>query len=244
MTGPDLTTEVVGYRQWYVTSDLDLRAAGFGKGGVWTPGANTAKCGRMTRPSLPSFGSSIHYGEYETPKPNPCGDTPGHDCQCGFYALHDPSDFWYGPRQAASAFTQAMVRETSDPLISGVVVAWGKLEVHHQGFRAEHARIAALALPDGKRDAAVARAAAAAYGALCVPVAELPQIAAEFGTTVPQEMRPRKKPKPKPEDEYLRFMRAMQQQIATTQASTSNWGSAWSYEPPSRKPRWWSRWGY
>lgn len=207
MSEPDLTTEIIGYRQWYVTPDLELRAAGYRVGGSWKPGENEAVCHRMADAMMLTFG----YSE-EPQKRHPCGDTPGHDCQCGFYALHDPSDFWYGAQAQRSLWATAMISApTSDPLVSGIIVGWGKVEVHHQGFRTQYARIVALALPEGKRDAAVARAAAAAYGVPCVPVRDLPRIAAEFGSTVPMEMRP-EKPKP-PEDQASTWQQALNQAV-------------------------------
>lgn len=252
MTKPDLTTEIIGYRQWYVTPDLKLRAAGFGPA-LWTPGVNTAVCGRVSKPSH-SFHYSSSGAMYEKHKPNPCGDTPGSDCKCGFYALHDPSDFWYGKRPE-TAFAQAIQKQTaigSDPLVSGIVVAWGKVEVHHQGFRSEFARIAALALPEGKRDTAVIRAAAADYGVLCVSVEELPKIAAEFGTTVPIDMRP-DKPKPRDAaDDYTQLMRKMlndQKRLYAAQKqhwSSSTWAeySNTTYGKPARRKPWWHIGGF
>jgi hypothetical protein len=188
MTAPDLTTEIIGYRQWYVTSDLELRPA-HKTANKWKPGVNTATCERVIQ---------TKHGDF---KPKPCKDTPGSDCECGLYALHDPSDLWYG-RKDKNLWSSLMVTwgGGADPLVSGIVVAWGKVEVHHEGFRAERARVVALALPEGKRNAAVVRAAASEYGVPCVPIDDLPRIAAEFGVTVPAGMRP---PKPEPKEDSL-----------------------------------------
>lgn len=191
MSDPDLTTEIVGYRQWRVTPELCLRAAAHREHATWTPGVNEAVCRRIA--ALTTFSYSDESARIE-----PCGDTPGQECECGFYALHGPSDFWYGNQgQNQGLWAGFAISATdADPLVSGVIVGWGKVQVHHQGFRAQFARIVALALPESKRDAVVTRAVAAAYGVPCVPVDELPRIAAEFGSTVPAEMRP-EKPEPK-----------------------------------------------
>ena len=55
-------------------------------------------------------------------------DSPHEACQCGIYAYHTP-----GPR---SWFGEAYWCE-------GVVSAWGRVVVHDDGFRAEHARVEA-----------------------------------------------------------------------------------------------------
>jgi hypothetical protein len=104
-------------------------------------------------------------------------DSPHEACQCGIYAYHTP-----GPR---SWFGQAYWCE-------GVVSAWGRLVVHGDGFRAQHARVEALAVPDS----VVAYGAAAvdrAANALRVPViphGELEAFAAELGGGVPGSLRP------------------------------------------------------
>ena len=59
-------------------------------------------------------------------------DSPHEACQCGIYAYHAP-----GPR---SWFGEAYWCE-------GVVSAWGRIVVHDDGFRAEHARVEAVAVP-------------------------------------------------------------------------------------------------
>ena len=104
-------------------------------------------------------------------------DSPHEDCQCGIYAYHTP-----GPR---SWFGEAYWCE-------GVVSAWGRLVVHGDGFRAEHARVEALAVPGSLLPygaAAVERAAER----LRVPViahGELEHFAAGLGGGVPASLRP------------------------------------------------------
>lgn len=183
-----LSTEVIGYRQWHITPDLTLRAA-HKRDQVWTVGTNTAACKPHDMPKVTDDGAI----EYHTPEP--CVECPSSDHECGIYALHDPSDFWYGKDSIRMSLSAIWAGGHDDPIVSGVIAAWGNMEVHHSGFRTQHARVVALALPGTKRDAAVARAVANAYGVPLVPVDELPRIAAEFGSTVPVEMRP-----PKPEE--------------------------------------------
>jgi hypothetical protein len=101
-------------------------------------------------------------------------DSPHEACQCGIYAYHTP-----GPR---SWFGEAYWCE-------GVVSAWGRIVVHGDGFRAEHARVEALAVPPTVRPEPVRRAAAA----LGVPVIDhgaLEAFATGLGGGVPAALRP------------------------------------------------------
>ena len=104
-------------------------------------------------------------------------DSPHEACQCGIYAYHTP-----GPR---SWFGEAYWCE-------GIVSAWGRLVVHHDGFRAEHARVEALAVPDGleRFGAAQVHRAAEALGVPLVLHDELEAVAASLGGGVPDALRP------------------------------------------------------
>src|SRR3954465_746626 len=59
---------------------------------------------------------------------------PDPGCMCGLYALASPSD-----RRLHG----------SDGQIVGAIAAWGDVELHRTGFRAEHAAVVALAEPRG-----------------------------------------------------------------------------------------------
>jgi hypothetical protein len=61
---------------------------------------------------------------------------PDPDCGCGLYALHP-----YAYRRGR------YFRRRGGPTITGIVEAWGRLEVHGRGFRAERARPVALLAP-------------------------------------------------------------------------------------------------
>lgn len=178
---PELTTEVVGFRQWRVRDDLKLRAA-HKQQAVWGTGVIKATCHPHANP----------FNEGRTK--DPCKVSPGPCGECGLYALHSPDDFWYGKSGARG--TLGGIVPSPDPLIAGIVVAWGEMEVHATGFRAQFARIVALATPESRRDAAVARAVAGEYGVPLVAADALPQIASEFGQTVPEELRPKRERTP------------------------------------------------
>jgi hypothetical protein len=103
--------------------------------------------------------------------------SPHQACQCGIYAYHTP-----GPR---SWFGEAYWCE-------GVVSTWGRLVVHTDGFRAEHARVEALAVPDGRQrfGAANIRRAAADLDVPVLAHDELESFAARLGGGVPVALRP------------------------------------------------------
>jgi hypothetical protein len=99
-------------------------------------------------------------------------ESPHAECQCGIYAYHTP-----GPR---SWFGEAYWCE-------GVVSAWGRVVVHGDGFRAQFARVEALAVPEGYGPEQVHSAAAG----LGVPVVDdLAAFAAGLGGGVPHSLRP------------------------------------------------------
>jgi hypothetical protein len=102
---------------------------------------------------------------------------PDERCQCGIYGYNTP-----GPR---SWFGEAYWCE-------GVVSTWGRIVVHGDGFRAEHARVEALAVPEAvpPRGAGHVRRAAAALGLPVIPHGELEAFAAELGGGVPAALLP------------------------------------------------------
>jgi glycine cleavage system H lipoate-binding protein len=102
---------------------------------------------------------------------------PVADCMCGLYALSDPAD-----RRLDFRADQAV----------GAIAAWGDLEVHRTGFRASHACVTALALPDGagyEQREALARAAKR-YDVPLVAADALSEEALRHGAPLPEEFFP------------------------------------------------------
>jgi hypothetical protein len=102
---------------------------------------------------------------------------PQNGCTCGIYAWYAPP-----PRTASAG--------TSD-LVAGAIAAWGRVELHAHGMRAEHAMVVALALPfswGAKRHSVLA--AARALEVPAVPARKLVAAAREHGELVPRELRP------------------------------------------------------
>src|SRR3954451_22975634 len=102
-------------------------------------------------------------------------EPPVADCMCGLYALTDPAD-----RRLDFRADQAV----------GAIAAWGDLEVHRTGFRAEQACVTALALPDRagfEQRAALARAAER-YGVPLVAADRLSDEALRHGAPLPDDL--------------------------------------------------------
>lgn len=187
-TMPDLVQYVVGYRAWRLVEDLAterdvLRSTGAGRT-EWQPGVNVASCdgfdkaawgltmGQMARSMHLAFGHPLPE-EPDEPEHEP-HFAPDPDCGCGLYALYAPDfDGYY---------------------VDGAVVAWGKIEVHRDGFRAEKAKIVALAIPDRCATDSTLRQrierVGKRYGAEVVPACDLVTAAREHGIEMPESMKP------------------------------------------------------
>jgi hypothetical protein len=163
VTAPDLAARVVAFRSWRLAGERLMSPFIPCR---WQDRVMHAACFDANR------GLTRGVGWLEEPHLSP------HEaCQCGIYGYYTP-----GPR---SWFGEAYWCE-------GVVSAWGRLVVHGDGFRAEHARVEALAVPDGLRRFGVGHVHRAAE-TLEVPVIahdELEDFAADLGGTVPPALRP------------------------------------------------------
>jgi hypothetical protein len=69
------------------------------------------------------------------------------------------------------------------------VAAWGDIEVHATGFRAEYARVIALS-GSARRGVANPHRVAGRYGVVLVDHVDLPAHAAAAGSPIPEELRP------------------------------------------------------
>jgi len=224
-----LTTEVIGFRQWRVGDDLELRSGHIAD--HWLPGDNKATCHGQQNP----------FDVYGRDRVNYCKDCPGNDCHCGFYALHRPS-FWYGKDRDRQRhpFSVVLTFGPEPDFVAGLIAGWGKVQVHHDGFRAQYAKVVALAVPtDGKKRIALARACAAEYGVPTVPQNELERVASEFGSLVPVELRP--PAQPRFEDEinrlYSRFMQSSSSSLWQFPSEPKKSKKAKPEKPKTKTPR-------
>jgi hypothetical protein len=160
---PDLAAAVVAFRSW--------RLAG---GRLMSPFIPCRWKGRVMHAACYDANRSLTRGVGWLDEPH---DSPHEACQCGIYAYHTP-----GPR---SWFGEAYWCE-------GVVSAWGRIVVHNDGFRAEHAQVEALAVPGDleRPGAAQVHRAAAEIGVPVVEHDELERFAAELGGGVPPALLP------------------------------------------------------
>jgi hypothetical protein len=163
VTAPDLAAEVVAFRSWRLAGDH-----------LMSPFIPCRWDGRVMHATCFDANRGLQRGVGWLDEPH---ESPHQACQCGIYAYHAP-----GPR---SWFGEAYWCE-------GVVAAWGRLVVHGDGFRAERARVEALAVPPGLHRLGTPHVHAAA-AALAVPVIahdELEDFATDLGGGVPLALRP------------------------------------------------------
>jgi hypothetical protein len=103
----------------------------------WVPATRgSARVHRPWRAGVNTASCPLH--------PHPAPDL---GCTCGLHALLEPPEPSFG-------------------FIAGAVAAWGRVQVHANGFRSEHAQITALVEPPGAADTA---AIAARYRVPVVP---------------------------------------------------------------------------
>jgi hypothetical protein len=161
---PDLIEPVVGFRRWRLVGE---RLTSPFIPLRWEEPVVHARCYPANR--------SLLFGEGWLDEPH---EAPHPDCRCGIYAWHElPSP---GP--------------VPDPdRVFGVVALWGRVEVHADGMRAQHARIAALGLPSSMGPAQTARlqAIAARLGVSLAGEADLRRIALEHGSPLPATLLPK-----------------------------------------------------
>jgi hypothetical protein len=147
-----LPAAVIGYRAWRLEGPALCPAVSLLGPPPWSRGVNRARCIGFVR---------THDGH----------DAPVHGCSCGLHAFHDPL--------AALSYARNEVGPWC-PIAFGAVVAWGRMEVAINGFRAEYAQIVAVD----------SQAPAEYYGVPAVPFEELESVAREHGDPVPVELRP------------------------------------------------------
>lgn len=118
---PDFIEPAAGYRAWRLGQWADLLPFGV-SAAPWARGVNEATCER-------------HFLGW---RPTTSHAAPAADCTCGFYALHDPAD------ERLDFYTRNGAIRNPVPAV-GAIAAWGDMEVHRTGFRAQFACVTALA---------------------------------------------------------------------------------------------------
>jgi hypothetical protein len=158
---------------------------------TWTIGVNRAQClsTRAFACALARGPGAVDWIEVSPSAipPDQGHRAPAHSCGCGLYASYHP---W---RSLDRYLCQG-------PPVYGAISAWGRLELHPDGFRAEYARVVALAPGDAEELArwgedpdefeARLRALAGEFGVTCTRREELLDVVGEHGELVPRELIP------------------------------------------------------
>lgn len=136
---------------------------------------NEAVCRRV------EFQVALYPGDI-TADHNPDHAAPDPDCMCGLYANHNVPD------EGAGSYA-------SDTVL-GAVLAWGRLEVHPNGFRAQYAEPIVLGYSGAQPYDLVRtiQAIGSELGLEVVPLDELERAARRHGEPVPEQLRPRPRP--------------------------------------------------
>ena len=121
---PLIPGHVYGLRSWAVVSRD-------GEDGLEAP---------FTGVRWPTDGNAIRARCLASPDHEP----PSADCACGIYAYH-PSE---GSVRELCWELRTDPRDPTAVRAIGIVEAWGSVEVHDRGFRAEHARPYAFVIPE------------------------------------------------------------------------------------------------
>ena len=161
---PDLLEPVVGFRAWRIIED---RLYSPYIPVRWPERVHHARCYPANRALL--FGDGWLEEPHGSPHPA---------CKCGIYADHRPvTDRYFGEFDWAA----------------GIVTVWGRVEVHADGLRAEHAEVRALAIKPGwsARRADGVRRVAAALGVPAVLEGDLEAVAGGLGAPIPPSLLPR-----------------------------------------------------
>ncbi len=162
---------VIGYRSWRL-KDWALTPVTVGP--PWRPGVNHARC-RCHDNDLTTMLSAMSMLR-RGGKAAPAGHSAPHEhCDCGYYAYHD--------------LAVARIRLSAGEVV-GAIAAWGNLEVHADGFRAEYAQIVALSRPDTPERQDGFDFALQMYRVPDVPPSELAREAERHGRPLPSSARP------------------------------------------------------
>ena len=168
---PDLFERVIGFRAWSIGRPYLRGLNKASNDHLWSIGNHAVRWDSAT---MTARCLRDHYGLGGIEHPDSAA--PHIDCKCGIYANHQLA--W-----PSSAPEGACI---------GAVAAWGRIQVHGRGFRAQHAQIVAFGYARTWSKDAVARIRRTAdrFGVPLPPLTGLPALAFEFGSPIPLGMRP------------------------------------------------------
>ena len=160
---PDLITPVVAFRAWRMID-----------GRLLSPYIPCRWEGREMHAICYPANRILERGRGWLAEPH---ESPHPDCRCGIYAYHRPG-------------TQTYFGEWE--WTEGIVTAWGRIEAHAAGLRAQHARVEALGLPPSNEPTR-RRSVETIADRLGVPLVsrdDLAGAAAAYGAPLPQSLLP------------------------------------------------------
>lgn len=200
---PVITGRVIGFRVWRVGLDHRLYSAGAATL-PWQAGANTATC-RVNEYEF-FFDSNPPLVQ------PPFHEAPCNGCTCGLYAFYDCVGIRFS--------------ESPGPVVAGAVAAWGRIETHSHGFRAQYAQPVAFSpmhtMPHFERadippgyDEAVERIADI-HGVEVVHFDALEAEGLNHGMRVPLDLRPAA-PEPRAPGAYVSSVASANAQLVALQ---------------------------
>jgi hypothetical protein len=170
VSAPDLIEPVLGYRVWRVRDGL---LHPWCQHGPWLP-------------QQPQRADCLRAGTTHI--------APASGCHCGFHALHslDAKLGSYSVRDYATAADGRHMGVFGRVQgwvgwVAGAVVAWGRLEVHVNSFRAEYAK--PVAIIRGAREQ-MCHDVARRYSCALVSIDDIEEVARRYGRAIPERLRP------------------------------------------------------
>ena len=140
---------------------------------LWPP-LETLEAECQTRPGLRLARAGLHRHDERGVSPEP-------SCSCGIYAYHD-----------IMPMTRALREEPY--MFGGAVLCWGRIVIHPEGMRAQHARPLALCRPESPgvqlRTAALLAEVTREYAIPLLELRDLVAYASEFGSSYKPEPGP------------------------------------------------------
>jgi hypothetical protein len=133
---------------------------------VWEAGVNSAYCLDLLSQGI--IGKILgRHGWRE--------GAPAHNCMCGLYAHYH--------LETVLAQQDSLVNLNQENTLLCAVVGWGRVELHRDGFRAQHMRLVGMATRRDGGDCLELEKLAARYAVRLVSLNQLPVLASEHGVS-------------------------------------------------------------
>lgn len=121
---------VRGFRSWKIDTNATLLPLHQQSDGAWLPGENVSACNKYVGNAEIGERGDMDWAEYQAKQDAWKAAHNMADCEHGFYAYFDGHSNGYA----------------NNPVVSGVIEAYGEVFIGTKGFRAAKARIIALSV--------------------------------------------------------------------------------------------------